>query len=176
MSQTDRLLAAAVENARGRERGSLPAPPALRVAVVACMDARLDVYRIFGLNKGDAHVIRNAGGTVTDDVIRSLAVSQRMLGTREVILLHHRGCGMQTFTDDEFNGQMEADTGVRPPWAVETFEDVEDHVRQCLDRLRTSPFIPSKESMRGFVYDVETGALEEVGEADVGDAEVGDPA
>ena len=162
MTQTDQLLANADVHAREFTRPALPAPPALRVAIVACMDARIDIYRIFGIGDGDAHVIRNAGGAVTDDVIRSLTVSQRMLGTEEVILLHHRGCGMQTFTDDDFKRKVQAETGIRPPWAVESFTDVEAEVRQCISRLRASPFLPRKESLRGFVYDVDTGALEEV--------------
>jgi len=132
------------------------------VAIVACMDARLDVYSLFGLERGQAHVIRNAGGAVTDDAVRSLAISQRLLGTEEVILVHHTDCGMLTFTGDDFARQVEKDTGIRPPWAAEAFSDLEADVRQSMARVHASPFIPRKDSVRGFVYDVATGGLNEV--------------
>ena len=143
-------------------KGPLPMPPSKHVAVVACMDARLDVYRILGLNEGEAHVIRNAGGVITEDEIRSLAISQRLLGTDEIILIHHTDCGMLTFTDDEFTKSIQEEVGVKPPWAAEAFPDVEEDVRQSLARVRNSPFIPKKDSVRGFVFDVATGRLNEV--------------
>jgi carbonic anhydrase len=146
--------------------GPLPLPPAKHVAVVACMDARLDVYRILGLQEGEAHVIRNAGGVITDDEIRSLAISQRLLGTREVILIHHTDCGMLTFTDDGFRSAIEAETGIRPPWSAEAFPDLDEDVRQSLRRVTTSPFVPDKGSVRGFVFDVATGVLREVDAVD----------
>jgi carbonic anhydrase len=139
-----------------------PPSPAKGLAVIACMDARLDLAEVLGLEKGDAHVIRNAGGVVTDDAIRSLAISQRLLGTTEVILIHHTGCGMLTFTDDEFKRQIEQDTGIRPTWAAEAFRDLEQDVRQSIARVKASPFLPHKDSVRGFVYEVETGRLREV--------------
>lgn len=142
--------------------GSLPAEPSAHLAVVACMDARLNVYAAFGLEEGQAHVIRNAGGVVTDDAIRSLAISQRLLGTTEIALVHHTRCGMLTFTDDQFKAAIEADTGIRPPWAAEAFADVDADVRQSIARLKASPFIPRKSQIRGFVFDVDTGALREV--------------
>ena len=141
---------------------SLPLPPALQLAVLACMDARLDVYPILGLQPGEAHVIRNAGGVVTDDEIRSLAISQRLLGTEEIILIHHTDCGMLTFTDDEFKQSILDDVGVKPPWAAEAFGDPEADVRQSIARIQASPFIPRKDSVRGFVFDVATGKLREV--------------
>src|SRR5918997_2101580 len=162
MSVTDELLQNNAAYADSFEKGNLPLPPARGVAVVACMDARLDVHKILGLQEGDAHVIRNAGGVITDDEIRSLAISQRLLGTTEVILIHHTGCGMLTFSDDELADQVEADTGVRPPFALESFPDLDGNVRQSIEKIRTSPFIPHKESVRGFVYEVETGRLREV--------------
>ena len=142
--------------------GPLPLPPASHVAVVACMDARLNVYGILGLTEGEAHVIRNAGGVVTDDVVRSLAISQRLLGTREIMLIHHTDCGLQKTTEDEFKGAIEAETGIRPPWAVESFSDAEHDVRQSIGRIKASPFIPHKDAVRGFVFDVDTGKLNEV--------------
>ncbi|OBH35002.1 carbonate dehydratase [Mycobacterium sp. E342] len=142
--------------------GPLPMSPAKHVAVVACMDARLDVYRALGLNEGEAHVIRNAGGVVTDDVIRSLAISQRLLGTREIVLIHHTDCGMLTFTDDDFKRAIQEETGVKPAWAPEAFPDVAEDVRQSLRRIGNSPFVTKHESVRGFVFDVATGKLEEV--------------
>ena len=162
MSVTDQLLQNNARYAASFSKGDLPLPPALRLAVVGCMDARLDVHRILGLDEGDAHVIRNAGGVVTDDAIRSLAISQRLLGTEEIILIHHTGCGMLTFRDDEVKAQIEADTGVRPPFALEAFADLEQDVRQSMARIDRSPFIPRKDQVRGFVYDVHTGALSEV--------------
>jgi carbonic anhydrase len=142
--------------------GPLPMPPSKHVAVVACMDARLDVYRVLGINEGEAHSIRNAGGVVTDDAIRSLAISQRLLGTREIILIHHTDCGMLTFTDDDFKRSIEEETGLRPWWAPEAFPDPAEDVRQSLRRVKTNPFITETESLRGFVFDVATGKLDEV--------------
>ena len=142
--------------------GPLPLPPSKHVAVVACMDARLDVYRILGLKDGEAHVIRNAGGVVTADEIRSLAISQRLLGTTEIVLIHHTDCGMLTFTDDEFKRAIQEQTGIKPEWAAEAFPDVEEDVRQSLRRVEQSPFVTKHESLRGFVFDVATGRLNEV--------------
>jgi carbonic anhydrase len=142
--------------------GPLPLPPSKHVAVLACMDARLDVYRILGLADGEAHVIRNAGGVVTDDEIRSLAISQRLLGTEEIILIHHTDCGMLTFTDDEFKKSIQDETGLKPTWAAEAFGDVEEDVRQSLRRIEASPFVTKHSSARGFVFDVATGQLTEV--------------
>jgi carbonic anhydrase len=161
MSATDELLAnnEAYAAAFG---GLLPLPPARQLAVVACMDARLNVYGLLGLQEGEAHVIRNAGGAVTDDTIRSLAISQRLLGTREIILIHHTECGMLTFSDDGFRGAIEEETGIRPPWAAEAFSDLDEDVRQSVNRINASPFIPVKDSVRGFVFDVATGRLREV--------------
>jgi carbonic anhydrase len=161
MSVTDELLA---NNARYAESftGPLPLPPAKHVAVVACMDARINVYGVLGLNEGEAHVIRNAGGVVTEDEIRSLAISQRLLGTREIILIHHTDCGMLTFTDDGFKKTIQEDVGVKPPWATEAFDDLDEDVRQSIARIRSSPFVPVKDSIRGFVFDVATGKLNEV--------------
>ncbi|MFR9725964.1 beta-class carbonic anhydrase [Streptomyces sp. MS19] len=161
MAVTDEFLEHNASYAAGFE-GPLPLPPARRVAVVACMDARLNPYGALGLREGDAHVIRNAGGVVTDDVIRSLAISQRLLGTREIVLVHHTDCGMVTFTDDAFRQGIENETGLRPPWAAEAFPDAEEDVRQSLRRIAASPFVPHKESVRGFVLDVSTGRLGEV--------------
>jgi carbonic anhydrase len=143
--------------------GPLPLPPARGVAIVACMDARINVYSILGLAEGEAHVIRNAGGAVTDDVIRSLAISQRLLGTREVVLIHHTECGMLTFTDDEFKAAIQEDTGIRPPWAAEAFRNLDADVRQSIARIKASPFLPHRDNVRGFVFDVATGKLSEVG-------------
>lgn len=142
--------------------GPLPMPPSKHVAIVACMDARLDVYRLLGINEGEAHSIRNAGGVITDDAVRSLAISQRLLGTREIILIHHTDCGMLTFADDEFKRSIEQDTGIRPPWAAEAFGDPAGDVRQSLRRVQTNPFLTETESLRGFVFDVATGKLNEV--------------
>ncbi len=161
MSATDDLLA---NNAKYAEsfQGPLPLPPAKGVAVVACMDARLNVYGILGLNEGEAHVIRNAGGVITDDEIRSLAISQRLLGTKEIVLIHHTDCGMVTFTDDDFKKSILDDTGLRPTWSAEAFPDVDEDVRQSIARIKANPFIPEKDSVRGFVFDVATGKLNEV--------------
>jgi carbonic anhydrase len=162
VSVTDELLQNAERYAEGFDQGELPLPPGKRIAVVACMDARLNPYGLLGLNEGDAHVIRNAGGVITDDEIRSLSISQRLLGTEEIILIHHTDCGMLTFGDDEFRRQVQADTGIKPEWAAEAFDDLEEDVRQSIARIRNSPFIPRKDSVRGFVYDVKTGKLAEV--------------
>ncbi len=162
MSVTDDLLRNNEEYARSFEKGDLPLPPARGVAVVACMDARLDVHKILGLEEGDAHVIRNAGGVVTDDEIRSIVISQRLLGTREIILIHHTDCGMLTFTDDEVKRQIQDDVGIKPEFALEAFTDLDEDVRQSIARIKASPFIPHKDSVRGFVYEVETGRLREV--------------
>ena len=162
MTATDELLVNAERYADGFDRGGLPMPPAKRVAVLACMDARLNPYWLLGLNEGDAHVIRNAGGVVTDDEIRSLAISQRLLGTKEIILIHHTDCGMLTFNDDDFRRQIQQETGVEPTWVAEAFDDLDEDVRQSIARIKASPFIPNKEHVRGFVYDVETGRLTEV--------------
>jgi carbonic anhydrase len=161
MSVTDELLA---NNQRYVETftGSLPLAPARGLAVVACMDARLNTYAILGLADGEAHVIRNAGGVITDDEIRSLTISQRLLGTREIILIHHTDCGMLTFTDDEFKAAIQADTGIKPPWAAEAFSDLNADVRQSIARIKASPFIPYTDQVRGFVFDVATGKLNEV--------------
>ena len=162
MSTTDELVRNAERYADGFDKGDLPLPPALKVAVVACMDARVMPSYILGINEGDAHVIRNAGGVITDDEIRSLAISQRLLGTEEIILIHHTDCGMLTFTDDDFREQIEQDTGVKPQWAPESFKDLEQDVRQSIARIKSSPFIPHTDSVRGFIYEVETGRLREV--------------
>ena len=162
MSATDQLLTNARAYAGTFDKGDLPMPPALHVAVVACMDARLNPYGLLGLSEGDAHIIRNAGGVVTEDAIRSLAISQRLLGTEEIILIHHTDCGMLTFHDDEFRRQIQEDTGIKPGWAAEAFDDLEADVRQSIERIKASPFIPRKDNVRGFVYDVKTGRLDEV--------------
>jgi len=162
MSVTDELLANAERYAANFDKGDLPLPPAKHVAVVACMDARLNPYGLLGLSEGDAHVIRNAGGVITADERRSLAISQRLLGTTEIILIHHTDCGMLTFTDDEFKDAIQAETGLKPDWAAEAFSDVDADVRQSLQRIAADPFIPIKDSVRGFVYEVETGRLREV--------------
>jgi carbonic anhydrase len=138
------------------------AKPSLQVAILTCMDSRIRVFEIFGLKQGEAHVLRNAGGVVTDDAIRSLALSQRKLGTREVLLVHHTNCGLEMVTEDDFKDELEAETGLRPTWAVEAFKVVEQSVRGSMARLRRSPFIPHTDKIRGFVYDVHTGELREV--------------
>jgi carbonic anhydrase len=165
MSVTDELLTNAERYAAQFEKGDLPLPPARKIAIVACMDARLNPYGLLGLQEGDAHVIRNAGGVITDDEIRSLAISQRLLGTEEIVLIHHTDCGMLTFTDDEFKREVQEDTGIKPEWAAEAFSDLDVDVRQSLARIAASPFIPHKDSVRGFVYEVETGRLREVAAA-----------
>jgi carbonic anhydrase len=162
MSAIDELLENNAEYAKRFDKAGIPLPPAKKVAVVTCMDARVSPYVMLGLTEGDAHVIRNAGGVVTDDEIRSLAISQRLLGTEEVMVIHHTDCGMLTFSDDEFRRQIQEETGVKPQWAAEAFPELEEDVRQSVARIKASPFIPRKESVRGFVYDVETGALREV--------------
>ena len=162
MTVTDDLLANNERYAGNFGGSALPAPPSAHLAVVACMDARLNIYAILGLKEGQAHVIRNAGGVITDDEIRSLAISQRLLGTTEVILIHHTDCGMLTFTDDEFKAAVKTDTGIRPPWAAEAFPDLDDDVRQSMARIQASPFVPHKDHVRGFVFDVGTGRLREV--------------
>jgi carbonic anhydrase len=161
MTATDEYLS---NNARYAEgfSGPLPMPPGRALAVVACMDARLNVYAMLGLAEGEAHVIRNAGGVVTDDAIRSLAISQRLLGTREIVLIHHTDCGMLTFTDDAFKRSIQDETGIKPPWAAEAFPDLADDVRQSIARIKASPFVPHKDAIRGFVFDVATGKLNEV--------------
>jgi carbonic anhydrase len=161
MSVTDQLLENNEKYAAGFD-GPLPLPPAKHVAVLACMDARINVYGVLGLEEGEAHVIRNAGGVVTDDEIRSLAISQRLLGTREVVLIHHTDCGMLTFTDDEFNAALLEDTGLRPAWAAEAFDDLDADVHKSIGRIKDSPFVPYTDSVRGFIFDVASGRLREV--------------
>ena len=161
MSVTDEYLTNNERYAEGFS-GPLPMPPGKGMAVVACMDARLNVYDILGLAEGEAHVIRNAGGVITDDAIRSLAISQRLLGTHEVILIHHTDCGMLTFTDDDFKTAIADETGIKPPWAAEAFRDLDGDVLQSIRRIKSSPFIPHTEDVRGFVFDVATGRLTEV--------------
>ena len=162
MTVTDELVANAERYAESFDKGALPLPPARHVAVVACMDARLNPYGLLGLSEGDAHVIRNAGGVITADQLRSLAISQRLLGTTEIVLIHHTDCGMLTFTDDGFKASIQDEVGVKPPWAAEAFVDVDEDVRQSLRRIGEDPFIPVKDSVRGFVYEVESGRLREV--------------
>ncbi|OLD97983.1 MAG: carbonic anhydrase [Actinobacteria bacterium 13_1_20CM_4_69_9] len=162
MPTIDELVDNAEAYAERFDGGELPLPPAKRIAVVACMDARLNPYGLLGLREGDAHVIRNAGGVITDDEIRSLAISQRLLGTEEIMLIHHTDCGMLTFADDDFRRQVQDDTGIKPEWAAETFIDLDEDVRQSIARIEASPFIPRKDQIRGFVYDVHTGRLREV--------------
>src|ERR671930_487719 len=159
MSVTDQLLVNNERYAASFSKPDLPMPPAKKLAVLACMDARLDVHKILGLREGDAHVIRNAGGVVTDDAIRSLVISQRLLGTREIILIHHSDFGMLTFHDDQVKASIEADTGLRPPFALEAFPDAEQDVRQSIARIKASPFIPHTDQVRGFVSDITTGRL-----------------
>jgi len=161
MSVTDQLLENNEKYAAGFN-GPLPLPPAKHVAVLACMDARINVYGVLGLEEGEAHVIRNAGGVVTDDEIRSLAISQRLLGTREVVLIHHTDCGMLTFTDEEFNAALQEDTGLRPAWSAEAFDDLDEDVRKSIRKIKDSPFVPHTDSVRGFVFDVASGRLREV--------------
>ncbi len=161
MSSIDALVAHS-ERGPARVKEKLPARPATGIAVVACMDARLDVYSALGLADGDAHVIRNAGGVVTDDVIRSLIISQRLLGTTEVMLIHHTDCGMMSFTDDEVKNQIEAETGRRPPFPLGAFPDLEASVRESIKLIQDSPYLPDRDTVRGFIYDVDTGHLHEV--------------
>ena len=162
MSVTDELLRNNEAYAASFDKGHLEMPPTKKVAVVACMDARLQPNRILGLEEGEAHVIRNAGGVITDDEIRSLAISQHLLGTEEIVLIHHTKCGMQGFTDDDFAQRLEEHTGERPEWDARAFEDLEDSVRDSIRRLEESPFVPKTDNVRGFVYEVETGRLREV--------------
>ena len=162
MSSTDEFLSNNAKYADGFSKGGLPMPPAKQIAIVACMDARLETGRLLGLEEGDAHVIRNAGGVVSDDVIRSLTISQRLLGTREIVLIHHTDCGMLTFSDAELKDSITHETGIRPPFAMEAFQDLEADVRQSIARIEASPFIPHKDRIRGFVYEVESGRLREV--------------
>jgi carbonic anhydrase len=163
MTVIDELLQNATSYAESFDKADLALPPARRIAIVACMDARLNPHALLGLEEGDAHVIRNAGGVITDDEIRSLAISQRLLGTEEIMLIHHTDCGMLTFTDDELRRQIQDETGVKPSWAAEAFDDLEEDVRQSIARIEASPFIPRKDKIRGFVYEVETGRVREVG-------------
>ena len=162
MSTTDELVKNAEAYAEGFDKADLPMPPAKKLAVVACMDARLNPYGLLGLEEGDAHVIRNAGGVITDDEIRSLAISQNLLGTEEIVLIHHTDCGMLTFTDEEFAAKLEEETGSKPDWSAEAFSDLDEDVRESVARIKDSPFIPKKDSVRGFVYEVESGRLREV--------------
>lgn len=162
MSAIDEFLANNRAYAKNFDKGSLPMPPAKQIAVVACMDARLETGALLGLVEGDAHVIRNAGGVVTDDVIRSLTISQRLLGTREIMLVHHTDCGMQTFEDADLKRQIESETGLKPPFSLEAFPDVDADVRQSIARVKASPYVPHKDQVRGFVYQVESGDLREV--------------
>jgi carbonic anhydrase len=162
MTETDTLLRNNEAYASSFDKGDLPLPPGRKVAVLACMDARLDPARVLGLEEGDAHVIRNAGGVASDDALRSLAISQHLLGTEEIVLLNHTDCGMLTFTDEDFAQKMEAETGIRPEWRTLSFTDLDEDVRKTLERIRESPFIPRTDNVRGFVYEVETGRLREV--------------
>jgi carbonic anhydrase len=162
MSTIDELLQNNASYAESFDKGDLALPPAKKIAVLTCMDARLSPYVMLGLNEGDAHVIRNAGGVVTDDEIRSLAISQRLLGTEEIMVIHHTDCGMLTFSDDDFRRQIQQDTGVKPQWAAEAFPELEEDVRQSIARIQASPFIPNKDNVRGFVYEVESGRVREV--------------
>jgi carbonic anhydrase len=162
MSVTDELLSNNESYAKSFTKGSLPLPPAKHVAVLACMDARLDVHKILGLQEGEAHVIRNAGGVATDDAIRSLTISQRLLGTNEIVLIHHTDCGMLTFKDDDVKKKIEDEVGIRPAFALEAFDSLESDVKQSIARIEASPFIPNKSNVRGFVYDVKSGRLNEV--------------
>jgi carbonic anhydrase len=162
MSVTDELLRNNETYAKSFTKGDLALPPAKGVAVLACMDARLDVHKILGLQEGEAHVIRNAGGVATDDAIRSLTISQRLLGTTEIILIHHTDCGMVTFKDDDVKAKIEKEVGIRPAFALEAFPSAEEDVKQSIARIEASPFIPNKKNIRGFVYDVKSGRLNEV--------------
>ena len=162
MTAIDDLVANNEAYAAQFDKSDLPLPPARKLAIIACMDARVSPYALLGLKEGDAHVIRNAGGVVTDDEIRSLAISQRLLGTEEVMLIHHTDCGMLTFNDDDFKRQVEEDTGIKPQWAVEAFSDLDRDVRQSVARIKASPFVPHRDRVRGFVYEVESGRLREV--------------
>jgi carbonic anhydrase len=162
MTETDRMLQSNESYASSFTKGDLPLPPGRKVAVLACMDARLDPARVLGLEEGDAHVIRNAGGVVTEDALRSLTISQNLLATEEIVLIHHTDCGMLTFTDEELADKLENETGGRPDWRAQAFTDVEQDVREGIERIRQSPFVPHTDSVRGFVYEVESGRLREV--------------
>jgi carbonic anhydrase len=162
VSAIDELVENAGSYAASFDKSGLPLPPGRRVAIVACMDARLNPYGLLGLSEGDAHVITNAGGVVTDDEIRSLSISQRLLGTEEIMLIHHTDCGMLTFGDDDFRRQIQRETGIKPEWPAEAFDDLDEDVRQSIARIKASPFIPKTDAVRGFVYDVESGTLREV--------------
>jgi len=162
MSATDTFVENNTRYATKFSKGHLPIPPTMKIAIVACMDARLETGGLLGLEAGEAHVIRNAGGVVSDDVIRSLTISQRLLGTREIMLIHHTDCGMLTFTDAGLKEEVQRETGIRPQFAMEAFSDVADDVRQSIARIEASPFVPHKDAIRGFVYEVETGRLREV--------------
>ena len=164
MAAIDEVLRNNQQYASSFDKGELGLPPAKKLAVIACMDARLHVSNLLGLKEGDAHIIRNAGGVVTEDAIRSLLISQRLLGTEEVVLIHHTDCGMLTFKDDQVKEQVEKDTGIRPSFALEAFPELEEDVRQSIRRIKASPFIPKKDKIRGFVYDVKTGKLNEISE------------
>ena len=163
MAVTEELLGHNDAYASDFDKGDLPMPPGKKVAVLACMDARLDPAKVLGLDEGDAHVIRNAGGVVSEDAVRSLVISQRLLGTEEIVLIHHTDCGMLTFDDNSVKDQIEVDTGLRPNFALEAFPDADADVRQSIARIQANPFIPKKDQVRGFVYEVETGKLREVG-------------
>src|SRR5215203_3587158 len=162
MSTTDELLRNNERYANSFEKSDLPMPPAKQIAIVTCMDARLSPFVMLGLQEGDAHIIRNAGGVITDDEIRSLVISQRLLGTREIMLIQHTDCGMLTFSDDEVKQQIQDDVGIKPHFALESFADLDENVRQSIARIKTSPFVPNKDNIRGFVYEVETGRLREI--------------
>jgi carbonic anhydrase len=162
MSVTDELLRNNEAYAATFDKADLPTPPARKLAIVACMDSRLDVHAALGLQIGDAHVIRNAGGVITDDAIRSLTISQRLLGTEEIILIHHTQCGLQLISDDQFKQRLQEETGLKPAWATEAFTDLDEDVRQSIARIKSNPFIPHTNAVRGFVYDVDTGRLREV--------------
>jgi carbonic anhydrase len=162
MTVTDTLVDNSKRYEEGFDKGSLPLPPGKKIAVLACMDARLNPYGLLGLEEGDAHVIRNAGGVVDDDAIRSLTISQNLLGTEEIVLIHHTDCGMLTFTDEELAQKLEDETGERPEWSAHAFSDLEADVRAGIEKIRATPFIPHTDSVRGFVYDVHSGALNEV--------------
>ncbi len=162
MSITESLLKSNESYAKSFDKGNLPLPPSKKLAVLACMDARLDVHKILGLSEGESHVIRNAGGVATDDAIRSLVISQRLLGTEEIVLIHHTDCGMLTFTDDDVKKKIQSEVGIKPPFALEAFSSLEEDVRQTMARIKSSPFIPRKDRVRGFIYDVKSGRLLEV--------------
>lgn len=162
MNTVDELLANNRTFADSLPVAHLDVEPSRRIAIVTCMDSRLDVFAALGLGHGEAHVLRNAGGAITDDVIRSLAISQRKLGTREVMLIHHTDCGMQKLSDDGFRAELQEATGVSPSFAIESFDDVEADVRQSILRVRRSPFLAHRDAVRGFVYDVDTHRLSEV--------------